>query len=156
MKDWISGTGLDSPTLLFGLAAVLLIVAALGMVFATRTRRRRERQSDESRVAPENAYAVAMARWIEEGRQLFRLWQERAERLDELQGRLAATIRELDQLRAQVMYLSQEGEALLSERDQLQSILIRIGELIQRASEVRPGDIEGPAPEGGPLTPESS
>jgi hypothetical protein len=60
------------------------------MVFATRTRRRRERQSEESRVAPENAHAVAMPRWIEEGRQLLNFWQERVERLDELQGRLAA------------------------------------------------------------------
>jgi uncharacterized protein HemX len=114
MKDWITGTGLDSPTLLFGLAAVLLIAAALGMLFATRTRRRRERQNEESRVAPENAHAVALARWIEEGRQLLNLWQERVERLDELQGRLAAMALEIDQLR-------QEGEALLLERDQLRS-----------------------------------
>ena len=150
MKAWITGAGLDSPTLLFGLAAVLLIVAALGMVFATRTRRRRERQSDESRVAPENAPAVAMARWIEEGRQLLDLWRERVERLDELQARLAAMALEIDQLRAQVISLSREGEALLLERDQLRSILVRIGELIQRASEVRPGAIGGAGPEVGP------
>ena len=67
-----------------------LLAVVLGMVFATRTRRRRERQGEESRVAPENAHAVAMPRWIEEGRQLLNLWQERVERLDELQGRLAA------------------------------------------------------------------
>ena len=150
MKDWITGTGLDSPTLLFGLAAVLLIAAVLAMVLATRTRRRPERQSEESGMAPENAHAVAMAGWIEEGRQLFSLWQERVERLTELQGRLAATTLELDQLRAHVIYLSQEGEALLSERDQLRSILVRIGELIQRASEGRPGAIGGTAPEVGP------
>jgi uncharacterized protein HemX len=150
MKDWITGTGLDSPTLLFGLAAVLLIAAALGMVFATRTRRRRERQSEESRVAPETALAVALARWIEEGRQLLNLWQERVERLDELQGRLAATALELDQLRAHVVYLSQEGAALLLERDHLRSILGRIGELIQRANEVRPGAIGGTDPAVGP------
>jgi uncharacterized protein HemX len=132
MKAWITGTGLDSPTLLFGLAAVLLIAVVLGLVFATRTRRRRERQSEESPVAPENAHAVALGQWIEEGRQLFNLWQERVERRDELQGRFAAMALEIDQLRAHVTYLSQEGEALWLERDQLGSVLVRIGELIQR------------------------
>jgi len=135
---------------LVGLAAFLLVAAALGVVFATRAQRRRERQSQEGRMAPENAHAVALARWIEEGRQLFTLWQERVERLDELQGRLAATALEIDQLRAQVIYLSQEGEALLLERDHLRSILARIGELIQRASEGRPGASGGAAPEVGP------
>jgi regulator of replication initiation timing len=91
-----------------------------------------------------------MARWIEEGRQLFSLWQERVERLDELQHRLTATALEIDQLRAQVIYLSQEGEAIWLERDQLRSVLARIGELIQRASEVRPGSVGGAAPEVGP------
>jgi uncharacterized protein HemX len=119
---------------------VLLIAAALGVVFATRARRRRERQSEEGRMAPENVHAVALARWIEEGRQLFTLWQERVERLDELQGRLAATALEIDQLRAQVIYLSQEGEAVRA----------RIGELIQRASEGRPGAGGGAAPAVGP------
>ena len=134
---WVTATRLDFATLLFGLAAVLLIGAALGVVFAMRAQRRRERRSEEGRMAPENAHEVAMARWIEEGRQLFNLWQERVERLDELQGRLAATALEIDQLRARVIYLSQEGEALLLERDQLRSVLARIGELLQRASEAR-------------------
>ena len=132
MKHWVTATGLDTVTLLLGLAAVLLLAAALGVMFATRAQRRRERLSQEGRMAPESAHGVALARWIEEGRQLFTLWQERVERLDELQGRLATMAQEIDQLR-------QEGEALLLERDQLRSILARIGELIQRASEVRPG-----------------
>jgi TolA-binding protein len=143
LKHWVTATGLDTVTLLLGLAAVLLLAAALGVVFATGTHRRRARQSEEGRMAPENAHAVALARWIEEGRQLFNLWQERVERLDELQGRLAAMAQEIDQLR-------QEGEALLLERDQLRSILARIGELIQRASEARPGAVGGAAPEVGP------
>jgi hypothetical protein len=150
LKDWITATGLDTITLLFGLAVVFLIAAALGVVFATRARWRRERQSEEGRMAAENAHGVALARWIEEGRQLFNLWQERVERLDELQDRLAATALEIDRLRAHVIYLSQEGEALLLERDQLRSILARIGELIQRANEVRPGATGGAAPEAGP------
>ena len=150
LKHWVTATGLDTVTLLFGLGAVLLLAAALGVMFATRAQRRRERQSAGGRMVPENAYGVAMARWIEEGRQLFNLWQERVERLDELQGRLAATALEIDQLRAQAIYLSQEGEALLLERDHLRSVLARIGELIQRASEVRPGAGGGAAPAVGP------
>lgn len=151
---------LDSPTLLFGLAAVLLIAAALGVLFATRAQRRRERRSEEGRMAPRNAREVSLARWIAEGRQLFNLWQERVERFDELQGRLAAMAQEIGQLKAQVsridelraenLRLSQEGEALLLERDQLRAVLARIGELIQRASEVRPGAVGGAAPEVGP------
>jgi len=141
LKHWVNATGLDAVTLLFGLAAVLLLAAALGVMFIARARRR-ERQSQEGRMAPENTYEVALARWIEEGQQLFNLWQERVERLDELQGRLAAMTQEIDQLR-------QEGEALLLERDHLRSILARIGELIQRASEVRPGATGGAAPEVG-------
>ena len=100
--------------------------------------------------APETSPALAMARWIEEGRQLFNLWQDRVERLAELQHRLAATALEIDQLRAHVVYLSQEGEAILLERDELRSVLARIGELIQQASEVRPGAVGGATPEVGP------
>ena len=150
LKHWVTATGLDTVVLLFGLAAVLLLAAALGVVFATRTRRRRERQSEEGHIAPEAPRALVMARWIEEGRQLFKLWQERVERLDELQHRLTATALEIDQLRAHVIYLSQEGEAILLERDQLRSVLARIGELIERASEVRPGAVGGATPEVGP------
>jgi uncharacterized protein HemX len=139
LNHWMTAAGLDSVTLLFGLAAILLVAAAVGVVFATRAQRRRERKSQEGRVAPENAYEVALPRWIEEGRQLFNLWQQRVERFTELQSQLAATALELDQLRAQIIHLSQEGEALLLERDQLRSIIARIGELIQRASTVRPG-----------------
>ena len=149
LKHWITATGLDTVTLLFGLAAVLLLAAVLGVVFATRTRRR-ERQSEEGRIAPETPRTLAMARWIEEGRQLFNLWQERVERLDELQHRLTATALEIDHLRAHVIYLSQEGEAIWLERDQLRSVLARIGELIERASEVRPGAVGGATGEVGP------
>ena len=45
LKHWITATGLDTGTLLLWLAAVLLVAAALGVVFATRAHRRRERQA---------------------------------------------------------------------------------------------------------------
>src|SRR5260370_23273393 len=86
-----------------------------------------------------------LARWIEEGRQLFNIWQERVERFDQLQGRLAAMAQEtgqlssrIDGLRAENLHLSQQGEALLLERDQLRSILARIAGMIQRAGKGRP------------------
>ena len=157
-QHWVTATGLDFATVLFGLAAVLLIGGALGVVFATRAQRRRERQSEEGRMAPENAREVALARWIEEGRQLFNSWPEKVERFDERQGRLAAMTQEIGQLggridglRAENLHLSQAGEARLLERDQLRSILARISELIQRASEARrvPAG-ETTAPEVGP------
>ena len=157
-QHWVTATGLDFATVLFGLAAVLLIGGALGVVFATRAQRRRERQSEEGRMAPENAREVALARWIAEGRLLFNSWQDRVERVDELQGRLATMAQEIGQLRSRIdglraenRHLSQAGEALWLERDQLRSILARIGELIQRASEARRGPAgEATAPEGGP------
>jgi uncharacterized protein HemX len=152
----------DSVTLLFAASAVLLIAAALGVVFATRAQRRREPQSEKERASPASLDELAIGHWVEEGRRFLNFWQERIERLDELQGRLAAMAQEIGQLRAQVsridelraenLRLSQEGEALLLDRDQLRSILARIGELIQRASEARPGPAggEAAAPEVGP------
>jgi uncharacterized protein HemX len=141
LNRWAAGQGLDTATLLFGLAAVLLSAAVLGVVFATLAQWRRERQREEGRMAPENTNEFGLARCIEEGRQLFSRWQERVERLDELQSRLAAMAQELgqlnsriDELRAENLHLRQEGEALLLERDQVRSVLARIGELIQRAS----------------------
>src|SRR5260370_30724646 len=71
LKHWVTATGLDFATLLFGLAAVLLIGAALGVVFATRAQRRRGRQREEGRMAPENAREVALARSTREGQQRF-------------------------------------------------------------------------------------
>jgi hypothetical protein len=135
LKHWIIATGLDTVTVLFVLAAALLIASALGVMFTTRARRRQERQKADGPTAPESAPGIGIARWIEEGRHLFGLWQEQVERLTELQGRLAATALEIDQLRAQVIRLSQERDAASLERDYLRSILARIDDLIQRASE---------------------
>jgi hypothetical protein len=58
LKHWVTATGLDFATLLLVLGAVLLIGAALGVVFAMRAQRRRERRSEEGRMAPENAREV--------------------------------------------------------------------------------------------------
>ena len=77
LKDWIARTAvqLDPLTLLLWLVTVL-IVFAVGMAFGRRAQRRRERQSEVRHVIPDNADQVPIARWIEEGKQLFNLWQE--------------------------------------------------------------------------------
>jgi regulator of replication initiation timing len=114
---------------------------------------------------PESPGPVAIAPWVEEGRQLFTLWQERIERLGELQSRLAAMGQEIeqlktqagaqaarfDELRAENLRLAQQGEALSMERDQLRTVLARIGELVRQATEPRSGDAAGGAtPTAGP------
>jgi FtsZ-binding cell division protein ZapB len=77
----------------------------------------------------------------------------------ELQARLDAMAQEMDQLRAQVsriddlraenLRLTQQGEVLLLEQERLRSMLARIGELGQRASEARPGVAGETAPDLG-------
>lgn len=158
LKDWIAGIELDAPTLLLGLGALLLLLgaAALGML-GMRAQRRRDRREDP--VAVENAHELTIGRWIEEGQRLFNVWQERVAHVTELQARLDAMAQEMDQLRAQVsriddlradnLRLSQQGEVLLLEQDRLRSTLARIGELAQRASEARPGAAGETAPDLG-------
>ena len=48
-------------------------------------------------------------------------------------GQLRAQVGQIDDLRTECLRLSQAGEALLLERDQLRSVLGRISELAQRA-----------------------
>ena len=156
---WITGTELGAPALLLCLGAVV-VAAALGMVFGRRAQRRKEHQSEVHHIVPDNADEVTIARWVEEGKQLFSLWQERVAQVTELRSRLDAMAQEIDQLRVQVgqidglraecLRLSQAEEALLLERDQLRSVLGRIGELAQRASQIRPGVTGDTAPEVGP------
>jgi len=157
--DWITGTELGAPALLLCLGAVL-VAAALGMVFGRRTRRQKEHQSQVRHIISNNADEVTIARWVEEGKQLFNFWQERVGQVTELRSRLDAMAQEIDQLRVQVgqidglraecLRLSQAEEALLLERDQLRSVLDRISELAQRATQIRPGATGETAPEAGP------
>ena len=159
LMDWTTGAELDPLTLLLWLGAVV-VAGALGMVFGRRVERRRERQSEVRHIVPENAHEVPIGRWIEEGKQLFNLWQERVAQVTELRSRLDAMAQEIDQLRVQVgqidglraecLRLSQAEEALLLERDQLRSVLDRISELAQRATQIRPGATGETAPEVGP------
>jgi hypothetical protein len=160
LKDWIAGTELDAPTLLLGAFLLLLAVAALGMLFGVRAQRRRDRQTRENQITVENVHELPIARWVEEGQRLFNVWQERVAHVTELQARLDAMAQEMDQLRTQVsriddlraenLRLSQQGEVLLLEQERLRSMLARIGELAQRASEAGPGAPGETAPNLGP------
>ncbi len=146
LESWITAAAADLAAVLFVVAIVLLVVILVGAALAARTRRRADHRETVA-LAPESPDQVAIARWIEEGRQLFNLWQERVERLDELQGRLAAMAEEIGQLKAQVsrmeqlraenLRLGQEGEAFLLERNQLRAVLARISELVRQVGEAR-------------------
>ena len=159
VTSWLDLIASDPAAVLFLVAAVGLAVMLLGVGIARCVRRRRERRAPD-RTAPEPADETAIARWVEEGRQLFNRWQERVERVNELQSRLAAMaeeigrlqtqLRHMDALHAENVRLNQQAEALLRERDQLRTVLARIGELIQRASGPRPGPPGAAAPDAGP------
>ena len=162
LKGWIAAVAADPAAMLFVVAVVLLIAILVGMALAARARRRDRRERVEP--APESSGPVAIAPWVEEGRQLFTHWQDRIERLGELQGRLAALTQEIEQLKAQAgaqagridelraenLRLGQEAEAFSMERDQLRAVLARISELVRQASEPRPGDAGGATPAVGP------
>jgi hypothetical protein len=159
LNDWISGIELDELTPLLGIGVLLLLLAAaaLGILFGMRAQRRRDRR--ERPVGVENAHEITIARWVEEGQRLFNVWKERVAHVTELQARLDAMAQEMDQLRTQVsriddlraenLRLSQQGEVLLLEQERLRSMLARIGELAQRASETRPGAAGEAAPDLG-------
>ena len=142
LESWITAVAADPAALLFLVAIVLLIVILLGVAL-TAWRRRRDDQRETVAPAPESPDHVAIARWVEEGRQLFNVWQERVERLDELQGRI-------DQLRAENVRLGREAEAFLLEREELRAVLARISELIRQASTARRGDAGETTPTTGP------
>jgi hypothetical protein len=134
--------------ILFLVAVAILLGALLGVMVVSYARRGR-RGPDQAREAPAATDPVAIARWVEDGRQLFELWQARVERVSDLQGRLAAMAQELERLEAQVrqvdvlhaenLRLQQHAESLRLERNHLRAVLARIGELLQRASEACAG-----------------
>jgi hypothetical protein len=149
MNSWITAISSDLTAILLVTGGLLLIAATIGVVLATRAQRRRERQREMDRAAPERLDEAAIAYWVEEGRRLFNLWQERADRVAELHSRLAAMADQVEQLKAQVrrdaelraenLRLAEEIAALQLEQDQLLTVVARLGELIQRAGEARPG-----------------
>jgi hypothetical protein len=132
---------LDPAAGLLGVLAALLIVVVLGIGLAARARRRRLRSPEVHPVTSEGGLDVA--RWIDEGRGLFTLWQERIERLSELQSQLAAMAHEIgalqaqvariDELRGELRRLGEEAERVRAERDALRQGMARIAELAREA-----------------------
>ena len=130
---------------LLGVLAVLLVLVVLGAGLAAWGRRRRVRSPEEHHVTSEGGPDVA--RWIDEGRKLFTLWQERIERLSELQSQLAGMAHEVGDLQAQVgridalrdelRRLREETERVRSERDALRQAMSRIVELAHEAQIAR-------------------
>lgn len=126
--------------LLSGLVIVLLVVIVLAVVFWPRGRR------DATTGGPDPPATLnqGIAPWVMEGRQLFTLWQERIERLDELKSRLAgmaeeidrlrAEIGNIDEMRAQITRLGEESERCRVQQDHLREVLARIAGLAQEAA----------------------
>jgi regulator of replication initiation timing len=126
--------------LLSGLVIVLLVVIVLAVVFSPRGRR----GATTGELDPPATVKQGIAPWVMEGRQLFTLWQERIERLDELKSRLAgmaeeidrlrAEIGHIDEMRAQITRLGKESERCRVEQDHLREVLGRIARLAQEAA----------------------
>lgn len=126
--------------LLGGLVIILLVVIVLAVVFWPRGRRGATTGESDRPVTVNQDVAP----WVMEGRQLFTLWQERIERLDELKSRLAgmaeeidrlrAEIGHIDEMRAQITRLGEEGERCRVEQDHLREVLARIASLAQEAA----------------------
>lgn len=140
MTGWLALIASDPAAIVFLVAVVCLIVVLLGAGITRWARWRPPQQAPEP-PAPEKPDDAAFARWVAEGRQLFTLWQERVDRVNELQSRLAAITQEVGRLQMQLghmdahnLRLNQQAEALRLERDELRTVLARIGELIERAS----------------------
>jgi hypothetical protein len=85
-----------------------------------------------------------IAPWVLEGQQLFTLWQERIERLEELKSRLSGMAQEIEQLRAeighidemraQITRLVEEGEHCRVEQERLHAVLVRIAGIAHEAA----------------------
>ena len=85
-----------------------------------------------------------IAPWVLEGQQLFTLWQERIERLEELKSRLSGMAQEIEQLRAeighidemraQITRLVEQGEHCRVEQERLRAVLVRIADIAHEAT----------------------
>jgi hypothetical protein len=81
--------------------------------------------------------------WVLEGRRLFTTWQERIEGVNELKSRLGGMAEEanrlrvevshVEEMRAQIVHLTDENERCGKERADLQDLVARIASLAQEA-----------------------
>lgn len=132
-------TGGSEILLLVGVFIAMMVVIAVGVV-ALWSRGRATRSHPVFPVATNQDIAP----WVLEGRQLFTLWEERIERLNELKSRLAgmaeeidklrAEVANIDEMRAQLTRLGEEGERCRTERDHLRGVLARLASIAQEAA----------------------
>ena len=130
-------------TSLLGGLVILLILVVLVMVLWAR--RRGHGSTGEAGPPLAARRPEDIAPWVLEGQQLFNLWQERIERLEELKSRLSGMAQEIEQLRAEIGHIDEmraqinrlveEGERCRVERDHLREVLARIADLAQAAAE---------------------
>jgi len=133
---------LGPETSLLGGLVILLIVIVLFMVLWARRPSRGPTGEAGPPVAARRPEDIAP--WVLEGQQLFNLWQERIERLEELKSRLSGMAQEIEQLRAeighidemraQITRLVEEGERCRAERDHLREVLVRISGIAHEAA----------------------
>jgi hypothetical protein len=132
-----------SPEILaLGGLMVLLIVVVLGAAIWTRRPSHGPIGGSSPPAVPERPEDIAA--WVLEGRRLFNVWQERIERLSELNGRLAGMAQEIEQLRAEVVHIDEmraqitrlveESERSRMERDRLREALTRVASLAHEAA----------------------
>ena len=130
-------------TSLLGGLVILLILVVLVMVLWARRRGHGSTGAAGPPLAARGPEDIAP--WVMEGQQLFTLWQERIERLEELKSRLSGMAQEIEQLRAEIGHIDEmraqinrlveEGERCRVERDHLREVLARIADLAQAAAE---------------------
>ena len=129
-------------TFLLGGLVILLIVAVVFTVLCARRRSLGPTGEAGSLVGARRPEDIVP--WVLEGQQLFNLWQERIERLEELKSRLSGMAQEIEQLRAeighidemraQITRLGEEGERYRVERDHLRAMLVRIAGIAHEAT----------------------
>jgi len=132
----------DREILFLGGWIVLLIVVMLFAMWHTRRRSSGAVGETESLAAAVPSEDIVP--WVLEGRWLFDIWQERIERLNDLNSRLSGMAQEIEQLRvevghidemrAQISRLSDESERCRVERDHLLEVLARIASLAHEAA----------------------
>ena len=129
----------QEPVILLLGALVVVLLVLVAVLWS-----RRARPAATSEEALRGRLHEDMTAWVLEGRRLFTTWQERIEGLGELKSRLGALAEEGDRLRievshveemrAQIVRLTDENERCGKERADLLDLLGRIASLAQAAA----------------------
>lgn len=126
---------------ILGVAVVVLLVGVIVLWS------RRAQSAATSEEALRARMHEDMTGWVLEGRRLFTTWQERIEGLNELKSRLGSMADEanrlrievshVEEMRAQIVRLTDENERCAKERADLLELLARIASLAQQAAGAR-------------------